>query len=295
MSGHVIPSPAETTVSVVIPVGSSVDRLSEQLDALTNQSYEGPRDLIVSCNGVSVHDVEPLLASVRAHGWTARTVDSSSVRGPSHARNVGWRAAHSELILFCDDDDLVEMHWMAAMVEALASDDIVGGALELSRLNTAAAAAVFGSGPEGLPTKFSYLPFSPSCNLALRRSVLVALDGFDEDLLCGEDIDLCWRAAQSGNVLRFAPQAIVHYRLRASVRAVYEQARDYGRDDIHLLQKHRAAGAVWTTRDSAREVLSAARALLVSPLSSAARLRAAARSGAVIGRLQGRRRMAPVD
>ncbi|MGG7465148.1 glycosyltransferase family 2 protein [Plantibacter sp. YIM 135347] len=293
MSASAAPGPS--TVSVVIPVGSRLDRLIEQLDALAGQSYDGPRELIVSCNGVGVGEVEPMLESLRARGWAARTVDSSAIRGPSHARNVGWRSTTSDLVLFCDDDDLVETHWMAAMIEALEHSDIVGGALELSRLNERAAAMVFGSGAEGLPTKFSYLPFSPSCNLALRRSVLAELDGFDEDLLCGEDIDFCWRAAQSGNVLRFAPQAIVHYRLRASLRAVYEQARDYGRDDIHLLQKHRAAGAVWTTRDSAREVLSAARALLVSPLSSAARLRAAARSGAVIGRLQGRRRMARLD
>jgi GT2 family glycosyltransferase len=58
--------------------------------------------------------------------------------------------------------------------------------------------------------------------------VFDALGGFSEDLRVGEDVDLCWRAQQAGCSLVSAPGAVLHYRLRATLPAIFRQALGYG-------------------------------------------------------------------
>ncbi len=112
-----------------------------------------------------------------------------------------------------------------------------------------------------LPRKFRYLPYTPSCTLAVRRELLERTGGFDETMQCGEDIDFCWRTAREGAPIVFVPAAVIEYRLRASVRAAFRQAVRYAADDAALLRAHRSAGARWTVGDSAREWAAVAKAV----------------------------------
>ena len=68
-----------------------------------------------------------------------------------------------------------------------------------------------------------FLPFASTCGLGVRRSAFEELDGFDEDLFLGGDIDFCWRAQLQGFDLAFVPEALVHYRMRNDLRGIYRQ------------------------------------------------------------------------
>jgi GT2 family glycosyltransferase len=274
-------------VSIVIPYGSGIDQLREQLGALSAQSYDGPAEVIVSDNLGSRPEIEALKPSSWPDDWELLMIDSSDVAGPSHARNAGWRASRGALILFCDSDDRVHETWLASMVAASKGASVLGGALEYAELNSADLLSWNSTAVSGLPMKFSHLPYSPSCNLGMTRPVLEALGGFDEGLLCGEDIDLCWRAAYAGHPIVFVPGAIVHYRLRASLKAQYLQAYRYGVDDALLLGRHRARGARWTLKDSVREFGSLGKAIILMPAGAASRKKATVRIGAWFGRIRG--------
>jgi GT2 family glycosyltransferase len=87
-----------------------------------------------------------------------------------------------------------------------------------------------------------FLPFAGACGLGVRRALFVALDGFDEQLLNGEDIDFCWRAQLGGAVLHFVPEAVVHIRLRSEPREVFRQTLNYGLWTVPLYKRYRAHG-----------------------------------------------------
>jgi GT2 family glycosyltransferase len=81
--------------------------------------------------------------------------------------------------------------------------------------------------------------------LLTRRSVLEALDGFDERFfLYEEDVDLCVRARRYGRIL-FTPAATVRHRLGASMAKAPSRTRlEYHRSHLAYYRKHRGPLAV---------------------------------------------------
>lgn len=238
-------------VSVVIPAYNAQATLAAQLEALAAQTFPGRFEVIVSDNGStdSTCDiVEPF-----ADRLAIRVVDSSDRRGAGHARNVGTAAATGELIAHCDADDIVDAAWLAALVEASADADLVGGALEHEMLNDAGSRSWRGTdGADGLPRPLDFLPFAISANCAVRRSVWERIGGWKEDYEHGgDDVDFFWRAQLDGYRLVFAPGAVVHYRHRASLTGVARQVRDFSRAEVRLFCDYRHLGI---SRRSLRQV-----------------------------------------
>ena len=58
--------------------------------------------------------------------------------------------------------------------------------------------------------------------------------GFDETYLIGCDIEMAIRLWRADVTLMWSPEALVHYRLRSTPRAVYRQARAYGRSRLRF-------------------------------------------------------------
>ena len=78
----------------------------------------------------------------------------------------------------------------------------------------------------------------PGCNMAIRKSCLEALGGFDPQFrVAGDDVDMCWRLQHHGWRLGFCPAAVVLHHRRDSVRAYWKQQRGYGKAEALLVQK----------------------------------------------------------
>jgi GT2 family glycosyltransferase len=143
---------------------------------------------------------------------------------------VGIAAASSDLVLVCDADDRVVPGWVAALVDALARDDAVAG-------------AVAGSGtraPSGFG--FGFLPAFATCSAAFHKHVWDAVGGFDESLPTCEDLDLAWRIQLGGFTLGQCPAALVHYRGAANAGDEFRTWFRYGRYQPRLLARFRAEG-----------------------------------------------------
>lgn len=227
-----------------MPVYNAAEVLTDQLDALAHQTYEGPWELIVADNG-STDDSPGVLQRHQGVSPRLRIVDASTRQGATHARNVGTDAAGGDLIVYCDADDVVDRGWLEAMVGASATAGIVGGRLDTSRLNRKTARRWRSSICESeLPHMMDFLPFASSANLAVWRDVYDDLGGWDERYLCGcDDVDFSWRAQLSGHELRFAPHAVVHYRYRPTVRGNARQVYRYATAMPMLYRDFRAHGA----------------------------------------------------
>jgi GT2 family glycosyltransferase len=82
-----------------------------------------------------------------------------------------------------------------------------------------------------------FLPAGHGANLGFAKTVWEEIGGFDEEFeFGGPDIEFCWRAQLSGIPLTPVPDAIVHYRLRPSLSALYKQSRAYGAAEAHLFR-----------------------------------------------------------
>ena len=80
-----------------------------------------------------------------------------------------------------------------------------------------------------------FLPFAPSCNLGVWADVYATYRWFDEAYPQAHDVEWSWRAQLAGFTLGFAPDAIVHYRYRSTIRGVARQAYLSGLDSARLI------------------------------------------------------------
>lgn len=227
-------------VSVIIPALNVEATIGAQLTALSTQEYEGEWEVIVANNGCS-DATKSVVQSFADRLPKLEWVDAASRRGINHARNMGARAASGEILLFCDGDDIVGEGWITAMVTALGSADAVGGSLDFSLLNQGRGGGL--EVPNSL-TQPEFLPSPIGANCGVRREAWAEVDGFDEDLNRGacDEMDFFWRVQLKGRRLVVAEDAVIHYQLRDSMRAVAKKVYRNKRERARLHKRFRSEG-----------------------------------------------------
>jgi glycosyltransferase involved in cell wall biosynthesis len=231
-------------LSVVIPTLNCADTLGEQLEALANQTYAGPWEVVIADNGSTDGSREI------AEQWAEklpelRVVDASDRKGVSRARNVGAAAARGDFILLCDADDVATPRWLEAMADAGRRFDVVGGYLDPEPLNDSLTQAWRPGFPRHeLPDALGFLPFAVGANCGVRASVFREFNGWREDYVGGgDDVEFSWRAHLASYRVGFAPDAVIHYRYRRGLRALARQYYWYGLGEPRLYRDFRPVGA----------------------------------------------------
>lgn len=280
------PAPA---VSVVIPCFNGLPLLHEQLDALARQVDAPPFEVIVADNGSTDGCATAVVA--RRTGPAVRVVDASDVRGATHARNVGVRAAKASRIAICDADDVVCDVWVRAMHDALQTADHVGGPVRTDRINDPLTARWRSVGRDGLLAS-EFLPYARGANGAFRREVFDAIGGYDEELgLNGgcDDADFSWRVQLAGYTVAGAPEAVVDYRMRPTLRTLWRQSMTYGCTWARLYQRFGGDGMPkpWSVPALARRVWWLVTRAPISVVDPVRRGRWINRLGSLIGVVQG--------
>ncbi|MEU0666637.1 glycosyltransferase [Streptomyces lavendulocolor] len=225
-------------VSVVVPVRDGAATLPAQLRALAEQTYTGAVEVLVVDNG-SADGTRDVAGRARAWLPGLRIVDAGGRPGEAYARNTGVAAARGDFVAFCDADDVAAPGWLSGLVAAAGGADLVGGALDVGLLSPAYA----DEQPVPLTEQGDFLPFARGANCAAWRDVLGTVGGWDESYRGGgEDMDLSWRAQLCGYRLAYAPDALMHYRLREGLAALARQKWNYGLSGARLYARYRHAG-----------------------------------------------------
>lgn len=227
-------------LSVIIPCAGSARTLPDQLEALTRQEWQGAWEVILSDNGPST-GLEEVAKQFRDRLPELRIIDSSDKAGASHARNVAAAIATGDYLLFCDADDKVADHWIAALAHALKAHDFVASRLVVEEINepwvVASRPMIMETQREGLMNFLGYLPWAGAGTIGIKRSIFLEAGGFDESLSALEDVDFCWRVQLAGTDLVFVREAEIHYRLRADLAGIYRQAAFYAEHQVFVLKK----------------------------------------------------------
>ena len=232
-------------ISVVIPCLNAADTLGAQLEALSRQTWPGEIEVLVADNG-STDGSAALARSFGDRLPGLRVLRATGRVGPAHARNVAATEATGDALLFCDADDEVAEGWITGLVGALERHEAAASRHEIDRLNGERARRLHGDATQqhGLPayTNPPFLDHAGGCGLGIRRHVFEELGGFDEDYVALEDTDLCWRLQLAGHRLVFAPDAVVHVRLPATLGGAFRQAARYGRYNVYIYTRYRSRG-----------------------------------------------------
>lgn len=206
--------------SVVVPTFNRSSTLRQTLGALIAQDY--PDYEVIVVDDGSTDDTSEM---VRQAFPSVRYLRQSN-RGPAAARNAGIQAANGEIVAFTDDDCLPPYDWLTRLADGYARYPEVagvGGYLEaptevlrhniLARYERYMTREHYGARDEEVVGGFE-CPAGGTCNMSYRRSVLLAVGGFDEGFryAAGEDADLKWRICQRGCRLLYIPVRVVHLR-----------------------------------------------------------------------------------
>jgi Glycosyl transferase family 2 len=214
--------------------------LARQLDALGAQDFAGTWEVLLVDNGST--DATPELLRAGAAALPRCRVLAEARVGVNYARNHAIEASRGEKVALCDADDEVSSQWLRRMVDALDRFDVVGGALEIDRLNEPRLRHQSHNQTDSLPESLGR-PYAVGANLAFKRAVWETIGGFDANFARGSDeTDFCLRAQDAGYTIGFDPTAIVHYRLRAGLVRIAQQHFHYGRGEERLLAKRDGRG-----------------------------------------------------
>jgi mycofactocin system glycosyltransferase len=237
----------ELTAAFVVPVYNDVAGLRALLAQLRVAHPTAP---VVVVDDASTDDVG--IAAV-AHDHHAELLVQAVNSGPAAARNAGWRhlltsSAAPGVVVFVDADVVLDT---AAVPTLLAHFEDSKVAVVAPRVRAQTGSEVLARyeadnspldlGPDPavvVPgTRISYVP---SAAIAVRSSVLDEVDGFDETMRYGEDVDLVWRLIDGGHLVRYEPAAIAWHRNRPSIQAFLRQRESYGSSAASLARNHGA-------------------------------------------------------
>lgn len=232
---------ATVKMSVVLPVMNGVPHLASQLESIARQEAPFPWETIVVDNGSSDGTWEVVASFEEC--LSRLLVLEEPVRGKSNALNRGAEAARGELLVFLDQDDVIAPGYLAAMAEALDVYPFVASRLDDTLLN---ADSLRRSRPrtqsDGVGNPFGFLPCATGCSIGIRRSVFQEVGGFDPSIQISDDVDFSWRVQLTGYPLAFAPEAVLHYRYRSTLREIFGQARSYGTAGPALYKRYGQLG-----------------------------------------------------
>lgn len=229
-----------TTTAAIIPIRGHASLLDGVLQALAQQTK--PLDEII------VVDDAPTPTLAAAPG--TRVVASGGA-GPYAARNIGVAASTADVVFFLDARSRPRPEWVARTV-ALFADPTVGivGSETIVRGGPTIAAKAaqvqqFSNLDKYITAPF-FLPYLPTCNLALRRQDFDAVTGFST-VRSGGDADLCWRIQRAtGHRLEAIPDVLMEWVPRDRARELLEQNFRYGKSHHGLRVEWSDRGLVVT-------------------------------------------------
>ena len=246
---HPLPSlesdaPTLSDISIVIPLFARSENDIVRVQNLITEFSAFPQVVVVD-------DASPIAFPEMPN--TNVTVHRQVVNnGPGAARNAGLAYVSTSHVAFVDADvqctheDVCELAkwWSLPQLAVLAprvkslnwfhNGAVVAAYEEVrSPLDMGALPARVRAG-----TRVSYVP---SAVLLCDVAALRAVNGFDESMRTGEDVDLIWRLDAAGYSCRYEPSIEVHHLPRTTTQQLVQQRMGYGESAALLAKKHRGA------------------------------------------------------
>ena len=220
-------------ISVVVTVRNEEKRIGNLLDSLVLQ--EGPFEVVI----VDAYSQDRTCDIVREYAGKYDNIHlhlKGGTRGVG--RNYGVEMAQGDVVAFVDGDCIANPFWLREIRSSFSDEGtsvVAGKTINLGY-------APFAELERVELVKSGFDVTYPSCNLAYRRELFLAISGFDPQFMTAEDIDLNYRAVSTGATIEYNPKAIIYAMARDTFVGFFKQAfwNGFGRKQLTL--KH---GRLW--------------------------------------------------
>ncbi len=186
-------------------------------------------DEVIVVDGGSTDGTPDLL---RRAGAGSVTVIEERGANIARGRNLAIAAAAHDVIAVTDADCVLDPHWLERILEPIeaGADVSMGSYVPITDgfFQECMASVNLALDPSDIEPA-SFMPSARS--VAFRRASIDAAGGYPEWLAIGEDmwVNRRWRELRVD--MRFAPDAVVRWRLRPTMRATWAQYFRYARGD----------------------------------------------------------------
>lgn len=197
-------------ISVIIPAFNEEDYLGETLASLYRAIAFLKKNESTSAE-IIVVDNNSLDSTADIARDFGATVVKEALHNVAKVRNTGARFAKGSVLVFVDADTIVPNELLWRIIEVVAEPTCIGGAVNTDYR------------PVKLTSKI-YLKFwriigklsgmAQGATQFCRKDVFLALNGYDETLFMGEDVDFYWR------LRKFAKRQNVGVRFIEDIRVV---------------------------------------------------------------------------
>jgi len=233
-------------ISVVVPTFNRRKIVTRTVEALLAQSLPAvDYEIIVVVDGSS--DGTGLALRHLPHACQFRVIEQEN-RGPSAARNTGYRAAAADLVLFLDDDMLADPDLLAAhlAVHRQPSRIVAFGSLYLSPECAPSLAAgcfnreigAFYLERKRNPERKWEISDCVFSNASMACRLLDEVGGFDESFRKREDLELGVRLLNSEVQPQFIDNAIAYQFLDKTAADLIHDAEAFAVGDVMFARKH---------------------------------------------------------
>jgi GT2 family glycosyltransferase len=224
-------------VSIVLCTRNRAAQLDEALQSFTRIRTTAPWELIIVDNG-STDGTASVIEEFR-RAWPGRvTMLHEPIPGVSRCKNRGWHVAAADIVFLTDDDCYPDPDLLTRIEECLGEDPRLGfvGGRVLLHDPADARVTIQESETRALfpPDTFVEPGKIHGANLAIRKTVLEAVGGFDERFGPGtrfiaEDTELMTRVLAAGWYGAYDPRPLVYHHHRrksgAGLLRVYDRGR----------------------------------------------------------------------
>ena len=201
-------------LSVVIPAFNEERYLGETLASLKQARVllERERGIQVELIVVDNNSDDSTADVARAQGATVITEPPHNV---AKVRNTGAKTCHGDVIVFVDADTLVPDALLVRIADAMSDETCFGGAMDTEYRPTKLAVRIYLQFWRVIGTLTG---MAQGATQFYRRDIFFALDGYDETLFMGEDVDLYWRLKKLAKRKNAHVALIEDIRVRPSTR-----------------------------------------------------------------------------
>ncbi len=246
------------TISVIIPTYNSAKTIAQTIEAIQNQEYLSIKPEIIIVDDGSKDETLNIIRK-----FERIKIISQPNSGPATARNKGASIANGDILVFTDSDTVPHKDWLKHLTKPFENTAISAATGTYSIENSySKLAELIQYEIENKHNKYGeFVAFGGTYNLALRKSLFLAIGGFNEKYryASGEDVDICYKILNKGYKIKFVKEAVVGHFHPENLRNYLRNQFKHGfwRAKLYYDHPNKATGDDYTGLKEIIETLSA--------------------------------------
>ncbi len=223
-------------ISTIIPVFNAERTIALCFDSILKNSY---KDFEIIAVDDGSKDRSLAITDRYAKRFGNIKLIRANHRGPSAARNEGAKIARGEILVFVDSDCIVAKDWLQKIWNNFKKHKV-----------QAVAGQYNDSYDKGFFSRFAlyellfrerrfgkFMPSGSTCNFSVKRDVFLALGGFPEDIMAGEDIFFSNQVSLRGKILWDKNNGVTHC-FKTTLKGYLKQQFGYTKNSMRLFIRH---------------------------------------------------------